>query len=72
MMDDPRTFKIVPDRDGGFYLENDYGDDMTPFECFDSEAGAKIYQDKLVKEYLDNYEPRETGDAWTGGFADNH
>jgi hypothetical protein len=19
-----------------------------------------------------NYEPRETGDAWTGGFADNH
>jgi hypothetical protein len=19
-----------------------------------------------------NYEPKETGDAWTGGFADNH
>jgi hypothetical protein len=25
-----------------------------------------------IAHYKDNYEPRETGDAWTGGFAENH
>jgi len=29
-----------------------------------------------IEDYIEdannNYEPPETGDAWTGGFADNH
>lgn len=25
-----------------------------------------------IERTLDNFEPRETGDAWTGGFAKNH
>ncbi len=28
-------------------------------------------EDFIVDEE-NNYEPRETGDAWSGGFADNH
>ena len=69
---DPRTFRIVQEHGGAFILEDEYGEDVEPGICFGTEAIAKERQDILVKEYLDNYEPPETGDAWSGGFADNH
>ena len=28
--------------------------------------------DEFIKHAADEIEPPETGDAWTGGFADNH
>jgi hypothetical protein len=39
------------------------------------EALAVIIQEAIedfITTEQSNYEPRETGDAWAGGFADNH
>ena len=35
------------------------------------DLGAFIEEAKWVID-ASNYEPKETGDAWTGGFAENH
>jgi hypothetical protein len=40
-----------------------------------TDALAKLIQ-RAIEDFIAhenaNYEPRETGDAWTGGFAANH
>lgn len=40
-----------------------------------ADALAKLIQ-QTIEDYIEfekaNYEPKETGDAWAGGFAENH
>ena len=81
MKDDPRTFHIVSDEDG-FYIEDDYGLEVEtwppffvrPFRALQMKVAEEML-DLMVKDWLDNYDPPDSltiGDAWSGGFADNH
>ena len=56
----------------GFCLIDAFGEWAEPFTVFSSWAGAERARDEAAREFYANYEPPETGDAWTGGFAENH
>lgn len=67
-MDDPRTFHVMADSDG-FYIEDDYGDEVGKEHTrYPSRRAAEL----AILDMIDNWEPPELGDAWTGGFAENH
>lgn len=66
-MDDPRTFHVECDSQG-FSVVDDYG------EWHGRERHWERWIDahNEIARLVDNYEPPEIGDAWTGGFAENH
>lgn len=44
-----------------------------PFlSCTCDGCGKSFDQETVAPEYSDNYDVKDTGDAWTGGFAKNH
>jgi hypothetical protein len=66
-MTNPHEYTIQTDRDG-FWIMDEYGEDVTPTQRYLSYDRAK----QAIAKLIEDYEPTETGDAWTGGFADNH
>ena len=66
-MSNPHEYKVSTDKDG-FWIEDEFGEDVTPTQRYLSYDRAK----QAIAKLIEDYEPPETGDAWTGGFADNH
>jgi hypothetical protein len=66
-MSNPYEYKVSSDRDG-FWIEDEFGEDVTPTRRYPSWGRAM----KAIAQMIEDYEPSETGDAWTGGFANNH
>ena len=67
MASNPYEYKVSSDRDG-FWIEDEFGEDVTPSRRYLTAAAAK----KMITYLIAEYEPPETGDAWDGGFANNH
>jgi hypothetical protein len=63
---DPKCYDLA-----GLFL----GDEPALHTTDRIEALAAHIQSEIeewIASEMANYEPRESGDAWTGGFADNH
>lgn len=67
-MANPHEHTIEARRGEGFVIVDEFGELVEPTRCYSSHAAAKA----AIKRMIENYEPPETGDAWTGGFAENH
>ena len=53
---------------------NPVSGEQTSWRCQSMETAESVLA-LVVKDAIDNYEPRDVdliGDAWSGGFADNH
>ena len=50
------------------------GEEVLDTEHYKVLLAREIQQtiETFIGEAMCDYEPRETGDAWSGGFADNH
>lgn len=69
---DPQEWTIESDRDG-FFLMNEFGEEAEyPSICYTSFAAAREALDKIIRADLDAYDGAPDGDAWSGGFAENH
>jgi hypothetical protein len=66
-MSNPHEYTVQTDKDG-FWIMDEFGEDVTPTQRYLSWGRAM----KTIALMISDYEPPETGDAWTGGFADNH
>ena len=67
MASNPYEYKVSTDK-SGFWIEDEFGEDVIPTHRYLSVASAV----EALRKLLEDYEPPETGDAWTGGFANNH
>jgi hypothetical protein len=45
--------------------------DTVPYKVMLAKEIQQTIED-FIAGAMEDYEPRETGDAWSGGFADNH
>lgn len=53
---------------GWAIYDPDYDIDVIPTRRFATEKEAYAEIERMI----DDWEPKELGDAWDGGFADNH
>lgn len=64
--DHPLTWAVQLVGDGDYVI----------VDCFDELRAPPFSTAKQAMEWLaaavNDYEPKETGDAWSGGFAENH
>ena len=72
-----REYHVVEDSDGyrkGWSIVDEYGDYVhdTQHILFDTHAEARREADRMHAEDLDNYDGPPDGEAWSGGFAENH
>ena len=66
-MSNPHEYTIQNDREG-FWIMDEYGEDVCPQRRYSSWSDAKA----AILRMIEDYEPTEVGDAWAGGFAENH
>jgi hypothetical protein len=64
---DPKCYDLACD-----FLEG--GEEVLDTEHFKVLLAKEIQQaiEDFLEGAMNDYEPPETGDAWSGGFADNH
>lgn len=80
-MSDPHEWHIANDKEG-FFIEDEYGEEIAPpwlpptagWRCTSMDTARSVLH-LVITDALANYEPSDAdliGDAWSGGFAENH